>query len=80
MPVVSTDFCFSRGEGEVDEELKEDLRVYQADLRGGTCLVVTDDWSHGVLSIPTPGQGKSTSSFPGRAGDALHRESLAIQE
>ena len=63
MPVVSTDFCFSRGEGEVDEEVKEDLRVYQGDLRGGTCLVVTDDWSHAVLCIPTPGKGQAHLRF-----------------
>ena len=33
----------SGGEGEVDVEVKENLRVYHGDLRGGTCLVVTDD-------------------------------------
>ena len=39
MRVISMDFCFSRGDDEVDVEVKEDLRIYQGDLRGGTCLV-----------------------------------------
>ena len=63
MPVISMDFCFSRGDEEVDVEVKEDLRIYQGDLRGGTCLVVTDDWSHAVLCAPTPGEGRAHLKF-----------------
>ena len=32
MPVISMDFCFSRGDEEVDVEVKQDLRIYQGDL------------------------------------------------
>ena len=34
-PVISMDFCLSRGDDEVGVEVKEDLRIYQGDLRGG---------------------------------------------
>ena len=47
----------------MDEEVKEDLRVYQGDLHGGTCLVVMDDWSRAVLCIPTPGKRKAHLRF-----------------
>ena len=52
MPVILMDFCFSRGDEEVDVEVKEDLRIYQGDLRGGTCLVAC------VFSLWAQGQGK----------------------
>ena len=63
MPVISMDFCFSRGDDEMDVEMKEDLRIYQGDLRGGTCLVVTDDWLHAVLYVPIPGKGRAHLKF-----------------
>ena len=77
MPVVSMDFCFSRGEGEVDVEVKEDLRAYQGGLRGGTCLVATDDWSRAVLCIPTPGKGKAHLRF--LAEQVLHCKSWPLK-
>ena len=39
--------------------MKEDLRVNQGDLRGGTCLVVIDDWLYTVLCAPRPGNGRA---------------------
>jgi len=58
-PIVSMDFCFTRSLVEANEEDKEDLRRYGGDARGGVCLVITDDWTHGVLAVPTPGKGRS---------------------
>ena len=43
--------------------MKEDLRIYQGDLCGGTCLVVIDDWSYAVLCVPTPGKGRVHLKF-----------------
>ena len=42
---------------------KEDLRLYGGDLRGGVALVVTDDWSRGVLALPVPGKGRQHAKY-----------------
>ena len=62
-PVVSMDYCYTRGLTEPEEADKEDLRLYSGDTRGGACLVVTDDWTRGVLAIPTPGKGRVQAKY-----------------
>ena len=62
-PVVSMDFCFTRGLTEPTEVDKEDIRLYGGDVRGGVALVVTDDWTRGVLALPTPGKGRSQAKY-----------------
>ena len=62
-PVISMDYCFTRGLTEPTEADKEDLRLYGGDIRGGVSLVVTDDWSRGVLALPVPGKGRSHAKY-----------------
>ena len=60
MPTISMDFCSTGDEDGVDEETKEDLRMFrmfQGDLVGGVALVVTDDWSR--ADLPSPLQKKA---------------------
>jgi hypothetical protein len=62
-PVISMDYCFTRGLTEPTEADKEDLRLYGGDLRGGVALVVTDDWSRGVLALPVSGKGRQHAKY-----------------
>ena len=62
-PVVSMDFCFTRGLTEPTEVDKEDIRLYGGDVRGGVALIVTDDWTRGVLALPTPGKGRAHAKY-----------------
>ena len=62
-PVVSMDFCYTRGLEEPEEIDKEDLRLYGGDVKGGLALVVTDDWTRGVMALPTPGKGRRHAKF-----------------
>eukprot|EP00435_Cladocopium_sp_Y103_P053258 s2101_g17.t1 len=55
----SLDYCFTRGLKEPDELDKEDLCLHGGDVRGGVSLVVTDDFTHGVMVVPVPGKGKA---------------------
>ena len=58
-PVVSLDYYFTRGLKEPEKLDKEDLRLYGGDTRGGVSLVVTDDFTHGVMVVPVPGKGRA---------------------
>ena len=62
-PVVSMDFCYTRGLQEPEEIDKEDLRLYGGDVKGGLALVVTDNWARGVMALPTPGKGRRHAKF-----------------
>ena len=62
-PVVSLDYCFTRGLKEPKEVDKEDLRLYGGDVRGGVSLVVTNDFTHGVMVVPVPGKSKNHVKF-----------------
>lgn len=58
-PVVSMDFCYTRSMEDPSEEDREEFKRYGGDLRGGLALVVTDDWTHGVLALPVPAKGRA---------------------
>ena len=60
---MSVDFCFTRGLTEPKETDKEDLRLFGGDVRGGVALVVTGDWTRGVLALPTPGKGRAHAKY-----------------
>ena len=62
-PTISMDYCFTRGLTEPTERDKEDLRLYSGDIRGGVALVLTDDWSRGVLALPVPGKGRHHAKY-----------------
>ena len=57
-PVISMDFCFTRGLEESEEINREDIKLYGGDARSGVCLVVTEDWCNSVLCLPTPEKGR----------------------
>ena len=62
-PIVSMDFAFTKSLVEPEEEDLEDLRRYGGDARGGVSLVITDDWTRGILVVPTPGKGRPHVKF-----------------
>eukprot|EP00435_Cladocopium_sp_Y103_P050701 s939_g15.t1 len=62
-PVVSMDFCYTRGLEEPEEIDKEDLRLYGGDVKGGMALIVTDDWTRSVMALPTPGKSRRHAKF-----------------
>ena len=62
-PIVSMDFAFTKSLVEPEEEDREDLQRYGGDARGGVSLVITDDWTRGILVVPTPGKGRAHIKF-----------------
>ena len=58
-PVLSMDFFYTRGGEAPEPENVEEIRRYDGDERGGVCLLVTDDWTKGVLALPIPGKGRA---------------------
>ena len=62
-PVASMDFALAKSLKEPEEEDREEIRRHGGDQRMGVSLVVTDDWTRGVLVLPVPGKGRMHAKY-----------------
>ena len=56
---MSLDFAYTHSKEGPTEEEKEELRLYDGDLRGGISLLVTEDWMRSVMVLPVPAKGRA---------------------